>query len=192
MNLPFHWYSLFLPKIFLAMQTSIGFVGASFFASIFFLLVFFAAITSLISIMEVPLSGIMEQNALPRRKALILLIVFASVCATVCALSFGQVGFLTEFISYAGLSKSLFDIVIDVFYDTILPLNGFFICIFVSYRWKKANFERALAEGSEGYEASLFQRYVDFSLGTVIPAILFVIFINTVSLKFFGYSLMGF
>ncbi|HCP96319.1 MAG TPA: sodium-dependent transporter, partial [Pseudoalteromonas sp.] len=45
---------VYLPKILLALQNDIGYFGASAVAFIFFLLVFFAAITSLVSIVEVP------------------------------------------------------------------------------------------------------------------------------------------
>ena len=58
----------FLPKIFLALQATIGYVGASIVASIFFLLVLFAAITSQVSILQVPLAALEDQWALSRKK----------------------------------------------------------------------------------------------------------------------------
>jgi NSS family neurotransmitter:Na+ symporter len=181
----------FLPKIFLALQVNIGFAGASVVASLFFLLVFFAAITSLVSIFEVPVAALMEDKGFSRKKSLgwlgLLLVIFAVVSAT----SFGLVGFFTEFVTYAGQTKSFFDVVIDVFYDTILPLNGFLICIFVIYRWKKSNFNNELDKGSPDYENSWFEKYVDFSVGTFIPVILLLVFINTVALKYFGKALIG-
>ncbi|MED5378985.1 MAG: sodium-dependent transporter, partial [Pseudomonadota bacterium] len=79
----------------------------------------------------------------------------------------------------------------DVFYDTILPLNGLLICLFVIYRWKSANFNASLEEGSSGYKGSWFEKYVDISLKTFIPLILLVIFVNTVAVKYFGLSLFG-
>ena len=181
----------FLPKIFLALQASIGYVGASIVASTFFLLVFFAAITSLVSIFEVPVASLMSEKDLPRKKALSLCGLLLIVLSTLCALSFGKVGFLTQFIEYGGATKSFFDVVIDVFYETILPLNGLLICLFVSYRWKKHNFNKALEEGANGYKHSLFEKYVDISVGTFIPVILLFIFINTVLTKYFGYPLIG-
>jgi NSS family neurotransmitter:Na+ symporter len=181
----------FLPKIFLALQGTIGFVGASAVASFFFLLVFFAAITSIVSIFEVPVAALMEEKKFSRRKALgwmgLLLVVMGGMAAT----SFGMIDSLTSFVSYAGQSKSFFDVIIDVFYDTILPLNGLLICIFVIYRWKKANLNAELDEGSPNYENSWFEKYVDFSVGTFIPVILLLVFINTVALKYFGTALIG-
>ena len=181
----------FLPKIFLALQTSIGFFGASFVASIFFLLVFFAAITSLVSIFEVPVAALMDEKDYSRPRALVVLGILLVVFSVLCALSFGFVTFFTEFTSYAGATKSFFDIVYDVFYDTILPLNGLLICLFVSYRWKRHNLHKALETGSPNYKGSWFERYVDISVGTFIPLILAVIFINTVAVKYFGISLFG-
>ena len=60
----------YLPSIFLALQDSIGYMGASIVASLFFLLVFFAAITSLVSIFEVPVAALMDEKGVSRKWAL--------------------------------------------------------------------------------------------------------------------------
>jgi NSS family neurotransmitter:Na+ symporter len=181
----------YLPSIFLALQDSIGYMGASIVASLFFLLVFFAAITSLVSIFEVPVAALMDEKGVSRKWALALLGSIMIVLAILSALSFGKVEMLTQLAHYAGADKSLFDIILDVFYETILPLNGLLICIFVIYRWKSANFNASLEEGSSGYKGSWFEKYVDVSLKTFIPLILVVIFVNTVAVKYFGISLFG-
>lgn len=181
----------FLPKIFLALQVSIGYVAASVVASLFFLLVFFAAITSLVSITEVPTSSLVGEKGFSRKKALTILALTMAVLSAACIVSFGRVGFLTEMVSYAGTTKSLFDVVYDIFYETILPLNGLLVCLFVIYRWKQRRFNDELAHGDAEFTGSLFARYVNFSLGTFIPLILLLVFINTVALKYFGVSFIG-
>ena len=181
----------YLPSIFLALQDSIGYLGASIVASLFFLLVFFAAITSLVSIFEVPVAALMDEKGVSRKWALASLGSIMIVLAILSALSFGKVEFLTTFMHYAGADKSLFDVIIDVFYETILPLNGLLICVFVIYRWKSANFNASLEQGSTGFKGSWFEKYVDVSLKTFIPLILLVIFVNTVAVKYFGVSLFG-
>lgn len=180
----------FLPQIFLAMQTSIGYFGASVVAVIFFTLVFFAAITSLVSIIEVPVASLMDEKDYSRKKSLTTMFIAMGVFAVIATMSFGMVGFLTEFTSYGTGVKSFFDVIYDIFYDTILPLNGLLVCLFVMYRWKKINFTAELAQGHEGYQGSLMQKYVDVSLSTFIPAILLLIFVNTVLTKFFAISLI--
>lgn len=181
----------YLPSIFLALQDSIGYIGASIVASLFFLLVFFAAITSLVSIFEVPVAALMDEKGVSRKWALGSLGSIMIILAILSALSFGKVEMLTSLMHYAGADKSLFDVIYDVFYDTILPLNGLLICLFVIYRWKSANFNASLEEGSQGYKGSWFEKYVDVSLKTFIPLILLVIFVNTVAVKYFGLSLFG-
>ncbi|KTF14325.1 MULTISPECIES: sodium-dependent transporter [unclassified Pseudoalteromonas] len=183
---------VFLPKILLALQNDIGYVGASAVAFAFFLLVFFAAITSLVSIVEVPTASLSDRKGISRKKALGILTLSTGVLTIICTMSFGMVDSLTSFTSYGGASKSFFDIVIDVFYDTILPLNGLMVCLFVMYRWKKARLTQELSLGSPSYEGSMMEKYVNFSLSTFIPFILAVIFINTVATKFFGLKLFGF
>jgi NSS family neurotransmitter:Na+ symporter len=181
----------FLPKIFLALQTSIGYVGASGVATFFFLLVFFAAITSLVSIIEVPVSYLVTEKNQTRKKALLYLTLSAGVLTLFATVSFGMVDFFSQFTSYAGGSKSFFDVVYDVFYDTILPLNGFLLCIFVSYRWKKNKLSEELSIGNDNYRGSWVEKYINFSLSTFIPFIVLLIFINTVATKFFAVNIFG-
>ena len=180
----------YLPKIFLSMQDNIGYLGASIFASLFFLQVFFAAITSQVSILQVPLSAFQDQRGYSRGKSVLLLGLSAALLVLACTVSFGMVSYFTEFINYAGSTKSIFDLIVDVFYETILPLNGLIICLFVAFRWKKTNMNNELMEGDPSYATGLTKKYIDFSLTTFIPVILFFIFINTVCNKFFGFSLI--
>lgn len=181
----------FLPKIFLALQSTIGYTGASVVASVFFILVLFAAITSLVSITEVPVASLMDEKGYSRPKALLVLSIILGIGSLLCAASFGMVEMLTKLTHYAGMDKSLFDIIVDIFYDTILPLNGFFVCLFVIYRWKKQNFNRELEKGDLPYTGTLLEKYVDVSLSSFIPVILLIIFLNTVASKFFAVSIFG-
>jgi len=180
----------YLPQIFLALQTTLGYFGASLVACIFFLLVFFAAITSLVSIFEVPVAALMSEKGKSRKGSLLICGVLLLVFSLMCAFSFGWFEFFTSFVSYGGADKSFFDVVYDVFYDTILPLNGLLICLFVVYRWKKSAFNEELEQGAPNFKDSLFERYVNFSLSTFIPLVLALIFINTVALKYLGFNIV--
>ncbi|EKE83748.1 sodium-dependent transporter [Idiomarina xiamenensis] len=179
----------FFPKIFLALEGSVGYVVASIAAVVFFTLAFVAAITSLVSIIEVPTAAIIEQRGTSRKKALVIMCVLVTLLTIVASTSFGLVPMFTEFTFYGGATKSVFDVIIDVFYDTILPLNGLLICLFVSWRWRKENLEQELSEGNTGYPQTFLAKYVRISITTFIPLILAVVFINTVAKKFFAYPL---
>ena len=178
----------FLPKIFLSLEATIGYMGANLFASMFFLLVFFAALTSQVSILQVPISAFQDELKFSRKKSVWMLGITSVLLVVACTVSFGRVEFFTQFLDYGGGSKSFFDLVYDIFYDTILPLNGFIVCLFVVYRWKKTAWEAEMAEGDPQFLGSITHRYVSFALGTFIPLILLAVFINTVCLKFFGFS----
>lgn len=180
----------FFPNIFLALSESVGYAAASVAATVFFLLAFVAAITSLVSIIEVPTSSLMEKKSISRKQALVYMGIALTVLTLIAATSFGLVPLFTEFTSYAGSSKSVFDVIYDVFYDTILPLNGLLICLFVRFRWKREQLTAELSEGNEAYRKSWLEKYVSFAIGTFIPLILAVVFINTVLTKFFGYSIL--
>ncbi len=179
----------FFPQIFIALEGVVGYVGASIAATVFFLLTFIAAITSLVSILEVPTAAVIEQAKISRKKALLFMGIAVTILTLIAATSFGFVPAFTEFTFYADTPKSVFDVIYDVFYDTILPLNGLLICLFVSFHWRRKNLDAELAEGNPGYPNTLLAKYVRLSICTFIPLILAAVFINTVLTKFFAISI---
>jgi len=182
----------YLPHIFLELQAFIGYFGASLVASVFFTLVFFAALTSLVSITEIPIAYLMDEKDKSRREAIIWIAGLMVIFIIMATLSFGMSDFFTGFMHYGGIDKSFFDLIYDVFYETILPLIGFTVCLFVTYRWKKYKLHEEVALHNEGYPDSLLQKYVGFSLGTFIPLILLAVFANNVSRIYFAHNLFGF
>lgn len=179
----------FLPKIFMALEASIGYLGASFIATVFFLLALFAAITSLVSIVEVPTATLVRKYKLNRNKALGILALTMGTLTLLATASFGMLDTFTNFIQYGGKQKSFFDLIEDIFYNTVLPFNGLLICLFVVWYWRQDNFNDSLSEGNANYKSSWLQKYMNFSLKTFIPVILAVIFVNTVLDIYFGMPL---
>mgnify|MGYP001177605858 FL=1 len=95
----------FLPQIFLSMQAAVGYTGASIVAIVFFTLVFFAALTSLVSIIEIPISCWIDELKLSRRKAVILQAGLLALFAVPATMSLGISEFFTNFTSYGGVNK---------------------------------------------------------------------------------------
>ncbi len=170
----------FLPQIFLSMQSAVGYFGASVVAISFFSLVFFAALTSLVSIIEIPISCWIDELKLTRRKAVLLQAVLLSIFSIPAIMSLGISDYFTNFTSYGGVTKSFFDLVSDVFYETILPLVGLTVCIFCVYRWRLVGLSSELSKGDSNYVGSRLEKYINFSLGTFIPFVLLLVFISTV------------
>ena len=170
----------FLPQIFLSMQSAVGYLGASVVAFLFFSLVFFAALTSLVSIIEIPISCWIDELKLSRKKAVFLQAGLLTFFAIPAIMSLGISEYFTNFTSYGGATKSFFDLVSDVFYETILPFVGFTVCIFCVYRWKLEGLSSELSKGDPNYAGSSLEKYINFSLGTIIPFVLLLVFISTV------------
>ena len=89
---------------------------------VFFLLVFFAAITSLVSILEVPNAALMD-DVTPIGN---LVGVSGIAMVALSIVSITSFGMLTlTFLPVTLVQIAHFDVLVDVFYDTILPLNAF-------------------------------------------------------------------
>jgi len=182
----------FLPKVFISMQATVGYAGASIVAGIFFLLVFFAAITSLVSILEVPIAYFVDEKEYKREKSLSTVTILFLIFGAMCTVSFGMVDFFSSMWTYGGAeTKSFFDYVYDMFYETILPFIGFTVCIFTVRKWKMSEFTSELNIGNPSYEGSSLHKYVDVSLKTYIPAILFIVFLIAFVKIYFGVDLVG-
>ena len=176
----------FLPKIFLSMQSTVGYVGANLFASVIFSVGIFCGINFASLYFTSTNLCFQDELGYSRLKSVFSLGLCAALLVIASTVSFGMVGYFTEFVHYGGASKSFFDVIIDVFYDTILPLNGFIICLFVIYQWRRSRFNTELSTGDDRFEQSFVRKYINFSVGTFIPVILLLVFINTVCIKFFG------
>ena len=181
----------YLPQIFLSMQESVGYFGASSASVVFFALVLFAAFTSLVSILEIPISYMIDEWHFSRTKAVLIQAGLVSFFAIFAAMSFGMSPFLTDFIPYGGGQRSFFDLIADTFSEVILPFVGFLVCIVVSYRWRKGGLSAELATGDPHYIGSLAERYVNFSLRTFIPVVLLFVFLNSASRKYFAFDLLS-
>ncbi|MDP1931271.1 MAG: sodium-dependent transporter [Gammaproteobacteria bacterium] len=181
----------YLPQIFLSMQGAVGMVGASIVAAVFFALVFFAAFTSLVSILEIPISYMIDEWSFSRTRAVLTQAALVSFFAIFAAMSFGMSPFLTDFIPYGGGPKSFFDLLADTFSEVILPFVGFLACTLCAYRWRNGGLSSELVVGDDSYAGSLAEKYINFSLRTFIPVVLLFVFLNSLSQKYFAFDLLS-
>ena len=182
----------YLPQILLSLQDTVGYFGASVVSAVFFALVLFAAFTSLVSIVEIPISYLIDEWHLTRPKAVALMTVLMSVCAIAAATSFGMSDFFTNFTSYGGGQRSFFDLLADTFSEVILPFIGFLACVLCAWRWRSnGGLHGELEIGNARYRGSFAERYINFSLRTFIPLVLLFVFFNSVALKYFAFDLLG-
>ena len=110
-----------LPKIF--SQIPFGNV----ISIMFFVLLFFAALTSGISILEVPTATFMENFKISRTKAAVILTFIISFFSILASLSFGILS------NFKIFDKTIFDLMDVVSSNYLLPLNTLVLCLAVGW-----------------------------------------------------------
>jgi len=103
------------------------------FAVLFFVLLFFAAFTSSISIVEVPTAALIENFKISRNKAAAIVSVVVLVLAIPVTLSMGILGNIKLF----GLN--LFDFFDYITSNILLPLNTIILCVIIGWFVKLRN-----------------------------------------------------
>lgn len=144
-----------LPSLF----TTMGVMGV-FVALAFFLLMSIAALTSSISMLEVPVSYVVEKHALARKCAVWLI---ASVIFGLSAL------IIFNF-------STLFGFVIALTTRYSQPLLGLMLCVFAGWIWRRNVILQELKNGNELAEYSWFWRIWPWYVKFVCPVIIALMF----------------
>jgi neurotransmitter:Na+ symporter, NSS family len=172
---------IILPKIFHDMHPVIGrIVGGS-----FFLMLCFAALTSTISMLEVPTAYLVDQKKLPRKTVVWSLAAGIFLIGMPSMMSQGIKGFelLNKLSFYQG--KDFLTFISDTA-DMGLTIGGCLMCVFISYRWKINSMNEELSLGNEKYMQSFIQKYISFAIRYICPVLLGVMSVLIIYDKFFG------
>ncbi|PWJ44878.1 sodium-dependent transporter [Sediminitomix flava] len=177
-----------LPGAFASMGSTLGPI----LGTLFFLLLSFAALTSTVSLLEVPVAYLVDTFGLRRKRAVWLTAGGIYLLGIPSLLGNGAVPELTEFITYVGANKaaSFMDFVEGIASNTMLPIGGFLICIFTTYVWNTKNLVEEVKNGNPEFANSWIASYVTFALKYLCPIILGVISIVTILDKFLGIDIV--
>ena len=174
-----------LPGIFAALGSVWGVVVGS----IFFLLICFAAFTSTISLLEIPVAYFIDELHIKRRTATFLLALIILLLGIPSAVSFGDSDFYTHFVSYIGSdTQHAFIDFLGHIADASLTLGGGLLAIFVTYVWRKDKFLAAIEPGAPYFKSSFLARYVHFALSYLCPILVCGVFLLRIFQQFFGIS----
>ena len=147
-----------LPALFETMSTS-----GVWLATAFFLLMSIAALTSSISMLEVPVAYLIEKSGLSRRRA--------TVVAGLCIAMFSAV-IVFNF-------SSLFGAVITISTRYSQPVLGIAVCIFAGWIWRRDALLQELRKNDTNADDSLFWRIWPFYVKWFCPAIIGAIVIQS-------------
>ena len=106
--------------------------GGQLFGAGFFVLLFMAALTSTISLLEVPVAHLIDAYGWSRRQAVIVITGLTAVLAIPSALSNGASPWLS---ALPGVGMSFLDLMATVWNEFALPIGGLLLALFVGYAW---------------------------------------------------------
>ena len=153
-----------LPGIFQQMT------GGYFWALLFFILVFFASLTSTISLSEIPITFLIEEHNMSRSRAIAWTALFTFVLATVAALSFN----VLDDIKLWG--KNIFDMMDYAASNIFMLLGGLFTAVYVGWILDRKVGHNQLTNGGR-LKSNLVEPYLIFCLRYVAPVSIFFIFL---------------
>ena len=157
--------------------------GGTLWGTMFFVLLFMAALTSAISILEVVTAYFIDQKGWSRKKATIQFGAVITIVGVFCSLSMGGGINITEF-----LGMPFFDVMDYLSAKYMLPIGGMLTAIFILRKWGIPNFMAELKIGMEN--ANISPRLVQVVLTIAAAVVAFIIF-NEVYAEIFGKALIG-
>ncbi|MCU7554172.1 sodium-dependent transporter [Alteromonas sp. ASW11-19] len=150
-------------KVLPALFDTIGTVGLLV-AFAFFALMVIAAVTSSISMLEVPVAYLVESKGLARKRAVWTVTTVIFVASSVIIFNFEQ----------------LFGLVIALTTQYSQPLLGLALCIFAGWVWRRDAILQELRQGNEDIESGWFWKIWPWYVRFVCPVIIFIMFYRSV------------
>ena len=153
--------------------------------TLFFFLLFMAALTSAISILEVVTAYFIDQKGWTRRKATIQFGIIITIVGAFCSFSLGGGINITSF-----LGMPFFDFMDYLSSKYMLPIGGMLTAIFVLKKWRVPNFFNELKNGlkiinlSEGTVKVLFEVLILFLLSIAAAVVGFIILVEILDVLF--------
>jgi len=142
--------------------------AGAFLMLLFFLLLFLAALTSLISICEASVNLIMDKMAVSRLKATVMIILADVLGVILVLISSTKKG------TWLG-DRNLFDLFDKITGSYTMPLMVFVCCLFMGWKiWGPLT--RHLGQGS-GPQSRLFKFYFKWLLRVIAPAVVVILFL---------------
>ncbi|MCX7982555.1 MAG: sodium-dependent transporter [Syntrophales bacterium] len=145
--------------------------GGQFFAVLFFFLLFLAAVTSGVSLLEVVCAYFIDEKGWSRHRAVIIMGTIIALLGVPSALSFGCLSHVKM------LGGTFFDFIDKLTSNYMLPLGGFFIAICLGWKY---GLEKTIHELDPDTKILSIKELWAFIIKFISPFVLFVVFISLV------------
>lgn len=130
----------------------------------FFMLMSIAALTSSISMLEVPVAFAVEHHDWPRRRTTVIAGTIITLISILIILNF----------------EALFGFTVRITTRYSQPLLGFMFCIFAGWIWHRDNLLQEIKQGFEEVGNSLFWKVWPFYIRYICPLAILVVFIQLI------------
>ena len=176
-----------LPGVFESMGGIGPFIGGS-----FFLLLSVAALTSTVSLLEVPVSFLTDEKKWTRSRSTIIMAIIVFAFGLPSLLSQGAVSSLSaiSFLDFNG-PPAFIDVIQALFLEVGLPFGGFMMSLFISQKWKTSSLKEEILDGYPNYPGSFIEKFLNTMITYVCPVVLGIMVVITVLQKFFNVNLIG-
>jgi NSS family neurotransmitter:Na+ symporter len=145
------------------------------FMVLFFVLAGIATIGAMLSLLEVPVAFLAERTHMTRKTATLLTVILLAVIGSAAALSNSV---LANFKVFGLVPFDLFDFATS---NILLPVGGFFICLFVGWVWGYDQVKQALSNEGQLHN----ERVIKLIFGLtkfVTPLLVFVVLLSQLKL----------
>lgn len=142
-------------------------------ATIFFFVLFVAAITSAISLLEVVVAYVIEEFRISRKAAVMATVALVIVLGAFCSLSQGVLGGVKIF------GNNIFDLFDKFSANILMPLGALLIVLFAGWKMKRADFIDEITSGGMHKINPVYLKIILFSVRYMAPVIIAVIMLRS-------------
>lgn len=142
-------------------------------AVIFFFVLYVAAVTSAISLLEVVVAYVIEEFHMSRKLAVVSTLALVVVLGVFCSLSQGVLADVKI------LGNNIFDLFDKFSANVLMPLGALFIVLFAGWKMKREDFVDEISSGGLHKVNPLYLKVIIFSVKFMAPVVITVIMIRS-------------
>lgn len=139
---------------------------------IFFFVLYVAAVTSAISLLEVVVAYVIEEFGIKRKTAVVCVVALVTVLGVFCSLSQGMLA------DVKFLGNNIFDLFDKFSANILMPLGALLVVLFAGWKMKRADFIDEITSGGLYKINPVYLKVILFSVKYMAPVVIGIIMIR--------------